>query len=153
MKILDTASQFEIEAEIVELETIDLKTIANSGQFIFDWSSVSNVYKLILKGDETSTILGLISLDNIPEELRIHINLIENSNNNKGKKKTYDRIAGCLIAFAIRLAFTKGYLGFTSLIPKTELIDLYIKKYGFTRYGKQLAIERTAAIKLIQKYL
>jgi len=58
-----------------------------------------------------------------------------------------------LLAFATKAAFDKGYLGFTSLVPKTELIELYVTKYGFTQYGRQLAIERQAAINLIQKYL
>jgi hypothetical protein len=78
---------------------------------------------------------------------------VEISEANKGKKKKIDRIAGCLLAFAVQVAFEKGYSGFTSLIPKTELISLYVEKYGFSQYGRQLAIEGKAAIALIQKYL
>jgi hypothetical protein len=78
---------------------------------------------------------------------------VESSNDNKGKEKKIDRIAGCLLAFAAKLAFEKGYLGFVSLIPKTELIELYVKKYGFIAYGNQLAIEKQASINLIDKYL
>lgn len=97
--------------------------------------------------------MGLISITNFPDELRTHINLVESSNENKGNNKIIDRIAGCLIAFAVQTAFENGYLGFTSLVPKTSLINLYVTKYGFSQYGRQLAIERKAAIKLIQKYL
>lgn len=57
------------------------------------------------------------------------------------------------VGFAVQVSFEKGYLGFTSLVPKTTLIELYVKKYGFTQYGRQLAIERQDAINLIQKYL
>jgi len=69
----------------------------------------------------------------------------------KLKLKKVDRVAGCLLAFAIQLAFEKGYLGFTSLVPKTELIRLYVNKYGFSQFGRQLAIERQEAIKSLHK--
>jgi len=153
MKLLYTQTQEEFEAEIVEIDKKDLKRIVKSKQFQFDWSKEKNVFKIVSLEDENSEILGLISIINIPEELRILINLVENANDNKGKNKKVDRVAGCLLAFAVQIAFEKGYLGFTSLVPKTELINLYIRKYGFSQFGRQLAIERKEAIKLIQKYL
>ena len=61
-------------------------------------------------------------------------------------------MAGCLLSFAVQIAFEKGYYGFTSLLPKTKLIPLYVEKYGFSHFGNQLAIEGRGAIKLIQKY-
>ena len=47
---------------------------------------------------------------------------------------------------------SKGYGGFVSLIPKTQLID-YRSIYGFEQYGRQMAVfyERSQAI--IKKYL
>ncbi len=41
-----------------------------------------------------------MSVEDIPVELRIEIRLIEVSKENIGHEKEYDRIAGCLIAFA-----------------------------------------------------
>ncbi len=155
MKLQYRKTQEEFEAEILEVEEQDYKIVKKSKQFQFDWTKekTNHVFKIVKSNEEHSDILGLLSVINISEELRIHINLLENSNENKGKSKKVDRIAGCLIAFAVQLSFEKGYLGFTSLIPKTELIALYVKKYGFSQFGKQLAIERQAAIELIQKYL
>lgn len=155
MKLFDTETQKEFEAEVVALEEDDFSIIMDSNQFEFDWSTEMKypIFKIIKAGEAISEILGLISIIDIPEEFRIHINLIENADDNKGKSKKVDKIAGCLLAFAIQISFEKGYLGFTSLIPKTQLIELYVKKYGFSQYGRQLAIERTAAINLIQKYL
>lgn len=152
MKLLYSQTQEEFEAEIVEIEGKDLRQITKEKQFQFDWSKEKNVFKIIKLNEDNPKILGLISITNIPEELRIHINLIENSNENKGKKKKVDKVAGCLLAFAIQISFEKGYLGFTSLIPKSELIKLYVEKYGFSQFGRQLAIEKKAAINLIQKY-
>jgi len=153
MKLFDIQSQEEFEAEVIEVERKDLKIITKSKQFQFDWKKERNVFKIVNAQEENAEILGLISIIDIPEELRVHINLIENSDKNKGKSKKVDKVAGVLLAFAVRIAFEKGYLGFTSLIPKTELISLYIEKYGFSQYGRQLAIERKEAIALIQKYL
>lgn len=155
MKLFDTETQKEFEAEVVALEEDDFSIIMDSNQFEFDWSTEMKypIFKIIKADEAISEILGLISIIDIPEEFRIHINLIENADDNKGKSKKVDKIAGCLLAFAIQISFEKGYLGFTSLIPKTQLIELYVKKYGFSQYGRQLAIERTAAINLIQKYL
>jgi len=155
MKLIYRKTREEFEAEIQEIEEKDFDEVKKSKRFEFEWTKEKNyhIFKIVKSNEENPEILGLISLIDIPEELRIHINLIETSNENKGKKKKIDKIAGCLLAFAVQVAFEKGYLGFTSLVPKTELIELYVKKYGFSQYGRQLAIERKAAIKLIQKYL
>jgi len=153
MKLFNVLSQEEFEAEVIEVEKKELKDIVKSKNFQFDWNKERNVFKIVNSQEENAEALGLISIIDIPDELRIHINLIENSDDNKGKNKKVDRVAGVLLAFAIRIAFEKGYLGFTSLIPKTELISLYVEKYGFSQYGRQLAIERKDAIALIQKYL
>lgn len=155
MKLLHRTTGKEFNAEIVKMEATDYKIIKESGQFQFNWSKerANDVYKIIRSGEDAPEILGLLSIVDIEDERRIHINLIESSNKNKGKSKQIDRIAGCLLAYTIQLAFEKGYLGFTSLVPKTALIDLYVEKYGFSRYGRQLAIEGQNAIKLIEQYL
>ena len=153
MKLLDLKTRIEFKAEILSVEKEDYAIIKKSGQFEFDWTKEKehHVFKIVKKDEDE--ILGLLSIINYPKEWRIHVNLVENSNDNKGKDKKVDKIAGCLLAFAARLAFEKGYLGFVSLVPKTELIGLYVKKYGFSVFGNQLAIERQASIDLIEKYL
>ena len=156
MKLLELETGREFEADILEVSDEDFRRIKKFRQFQFDWTMEKGkqIYKIVRAGEEADLeILGLLSITPIPEELRIHVNLIENSNENKGKMKKIDRIAGCLLAFAVQIAFEKGYAGFTSLTPKTELIGLYVEKYGFSQYGRQLAIEGKEAIKLIQKYL
>lgn len=155
MKLLYQKTGKKFEAEILKTEDVDFAKIKKSKQFDFDWDEEkeNEVYKIVKTEEENPEILGLISITDFPEEWRVHINLIENSNDNKGNSKKIDRIAGCLIAFASQIAFEKGYLGFTSLMPKTKLINLYITKYGFSQYGRQLAIEQETSIKLIQKYL
>lgn len=155
MKLVDLHSNQAFEAEIEAVDEEDFDMIRSLDQFEFDWHKEkrNEVYKIVEKYQDAPEILGLISISDITEELRIHIHLIENSNENKGKNKKIDRIAGCLLAFACSIAFKRGYLGFTSLVPKTELIGLYVDKYGFQQYGRQLAIDQQDAIDLIKKYL
>lgn len=156
MNLLYRKTGVEFAAEILEIEERDYSTIKKSQQFEFDWveEKRNNVFKIVKKNSvENQKILGLISLIDFEDEMRIHINLIENSKENKGKNKAVERVAGCLLAFAAQQAFEKGYHGFTSLVPKTKLIALYMEKYGFEQYGRQLAVEGQSAIKLIAKYL
>jgi hypothetical protein len=155
VKLVDLHSNQAFEAEIEAVDEEDFDMIRSLDQFEFDWHKEkrNEVYKIVEKYQDAPEILGLISISDITEELRIHIHLIENSNENKGKNKKIDRIAGCLLAFACSIAFKRGYLGFTSLVPKTELIGLYVDKYGFQQYGRQLAIDQQDAIDLIKKYL
>ncbi len=155
MKLIIQETNEEFEAEIIEVNDNDFLAIKKSGQFSFNWNEEKQyeVFKIVKENEENPEIHGLISLIDISNEMRIHISLIENSNDNKGENKKVDRVAGCLLAFAAGLAFEKGYEGFTSLVPKTKLIGLYVNKYGFSQYGRQLAIEKNDAIQLIQKYL
>ncbi len=142
------------EAEISQIAGGDEKIIKSSKQFKFNWKleKENDIYKIYLVDNE-DTILGLISLIDIPAELRIHINLIEVSFENVGKEKKYDWIAGCLIAFACAMSIEKAYGGFVSLIPKTKLINHYCKKYGFKQFGRQLAVDNQESVDLVKKYL
>lgn len=153
MKLFNKLTNNEFEAEIVEINEDELKSIVKTKRFGFDWTKEQGfvIFKIVKEKEDEA--LGLMSLIDYPKEFRVHINLIENSSENKGKDKEVDRIAGCLIAYAAQISFEKGYLGFTSLVPKTELIGLYINKYGFKQFGRQLALDRMEAVAIINKYL
>ena len=143
-----------IPSVIERVKEADYALIQSSKEFSFDWKSEkqNEVYKIFPKKHEEE-ILGLISLIDWPSEHRIHINLIEIGRSNRGYGKEIENIAGCLIAFACRLAFIRGYAGFVSLRPKTVLIGLYRDKYGFREYGRLMAIELNESHALINEYL
>ena len=153
MKLINLITQESYEAQISPLHTDDYETLANSSQFDFDWDKEKGfqMYKLTLKDEEE--ILGLMSLIDVPYELRIHLNLIESAKKHQGRDKKLEGIPGCLIAFATRIAFNQGYNGFVSLTPKTKLIDYYTQQYGFSQYGRNLAIDGEASMNLIKIYL
>lgn len=154
MKLKHSPSGKSLEAVISEVANKDYRVIKKDSGFSFDWETEKEyeVYKIYLLSDE-HTILGLMSLIDIPEEYRIHLNLLEVSKPHQGKDKALNFIAGCLIAFAAELAIKRGYYGFVSLEPKTLLIDHYQVKYGFRQYGRYLGIEGPASQTLINKYL
>ena len=156
MRIQNTETGEFKKAKVSLLEKGDHKKIKESKQFEFDWrlekKQENNLYKLYSL-DKKDEILGLLSIKDIEDEFRIHINLIEISEKNRGRGKKYDRIAGCLIAHACQLSFNKSYDGFVSLVPKTRLINHYCEHYGFEQFGRQLGLGYEASINLIKKYL
>lgn len=154
MKLLHIQTQKFHEAEILHLQEEDYDKIAKSKQFEFDWRKERIKYKVykIFRIEDKEQILGLISMIDIPQELRVQINLIELSKQNVGKDKTYGRIAGCLLAYACERSFEQSFGGFVSLIPKTKLIDHYCSEYGFRRFGRELALDYEESLALIQTY-
>jgi len=129
----------------------------------FDWNQYKNkeVYKLRLTTDET--ILGLMCLKDHPGEgiNAIEIDLLEVGVENRRVNKKLDHVAGCLIAFACRESFKRGYDGWIFLTPKTYLISHYPAAYGFTyvpirtadRPDGFMELNTRDALRLIKKYL
>jgi hypothetical protein len=154
MYLKDKNTGISLESAISEVMKSDYKWIQKSSTFKFNWSveSENEVYKIYLLDNEEE-ILGLISLIDYPDEYRIHLSLIETSNEQRGKDKTIEHIAGCLLVFSCEIAFLRGYDGFLSLVPKTLLLDLYQNKYGFRQFGRLLAVEGKSSRALIGKYL
>ncbi|MCE6991938.1 hypothetical protein [Dyadobacter sp. CY323] len=89
---------------------------------------------------------------------------IEIAPHNKGDSKVFDRVAGCLIAYACRLSFIhgkdhfKGWLAFDVMEAHKEdeikLMTIYCMKYGALRYGETtMVISPEKGEALIDKYL
>lgn len=153
MKLFDKTTKQNLPARIEKVSLKDYKQVKEDNEFRFNWSKEKDfeVYKITLKNDDL--ILGMMSLEEIPKEYRIHLNLLEVRKEHQENLKKNDFIAGCLIAYAASEATKRGYFGFVSLKSKTELIDWYQNKYGFTQYGLYLGIEGEQSWALIRKYL
>ena len=153
MKIVHKKSGQLVEAVIELVEEEDWKIIAKDKRFGFKWIKEKKqiVHKIRLSVEKQ--ILGLLSIEDIPKELRLHIRLIEVNSNDIGRQKEYENIAGCLIAFTCKQSFKKNYDGFVSLYSKTELKRLYTEKYGFEELGMNLYTELSNSEELIKKYL
>ena len=151
MILINLETKEELKGIIEKISKKEIGKLKGNKNFTFDWSIEKDkeVYKIRL--EDKKTILGLMSLIDYPNEIRIHLNLLESRKDQRGKNKKIGNIAGCLIAYACRESFKRGYGGFVSLLPKTELISYY-ENYGFQGVGTVMAISEENSQKLITKY-
>lgn len=162
MHIEDIKTGEEIEATIERITLKDLKIIKSDTNFAFDWTKYTNkeVYKLRILGEEKIQELMCI-VDHVDELTNaIEIELLEVRDENVGKKKKLDRIAGTLIAYACKESIRRGHEGYIFLTPKSNLISHYQAKYhlsftgplGENRVGVMVGDEKISR-KLIKQYL
>jgi len=105
--------------EVLPVENTDYKALSKV-RYFFDWKKESKeeVYKLVMKGQKD--ILGLVSIERIPSEWRVHIRLLTVSKENAGNGKLFENIAGNLIAHVAKIAVVEfGELACVSLRPKS----------------------------------
>lgn len=125
--------------------------------WLFNWKQAyknqfSKIYLLTKKEDQKT--LGALELMEV--EGRLVMNLIEVSPENRGKNKSYERIAGILIGYACNETFKleTNYKGFLIFDSKTTLIKYYEKQYGASRIvGQKMVIGPQAGKTLINKFL
>lgn len=152
MTVIETSSGTSFKIEILPVEKVDYKLLGKN-RYFFDWRTERNfeVYKLRIVG--SNEILGLISLERIPQEWRIHIRLLTLSIENKGRDKKYHKIAGNLIAHAAKIAVTDyAEYACVSLRPKSQLAQHYIDEYKMTATGITLSIQVPEILDLINFY-
>lgn len=154
MYIIARATNELRQVHVLPVENDDFKKLAVK-RYWFNWKRLKNgstIYKLTFTNDDD--ILGLIALVDYPAEERTEIKLLAVSAENVGRNKQYERIAGCLIAFAGSEAVRKfkNYPAL-SLIPKTEIKQHYIHKYGMIDAGWQLYLEDIPLLDVIKEYL
>gem|GEM_PF-218724 len=152
MNIVELSTGEIFPIEILPLESADYNLL-NKERYFFNWKEEKeqSVCKLIIKN--TKHILGLISFEVIPEELRVHIRLLTVSAENKGKNKKYDKIAGNLIAYVAKIAVKEfGEFACVSLKPKTAIYQHYIDKYKMYIAGQSLCLEVPEILDIIKEY-
>ncbi|MGB0879997.1 MAG: N-acetyltransferase [Polaribacter sp.] len=152
MIVIETSTGNKHPVKISLVDNLDYKTLSKE-RYFFDWKEEQNfeVYKLCIVG--SSEILGLISLEKIPSEWRVHIRLLTVSLENQGKKKIYDNIVGNLIAHTAKIAVADyAELACVSLRPKTEIAKHYIDKYNMISTGLTLSIEVPEILNLINLF-
>lgn len=152
MKIVETSTGRKYPIEIIPVEDADFETLGKD-RYFFDWSIERDqeVYKLQKVG--SNEILGLVSVERIPNEWRIHIRLLSVSKENKGKRKKYDEFAGNLIAHAAKIALMEyGEFACVSLRPKSRITQHYRDKYNMNITGMTLSLEVPEILTLINLY-
>lgn len=152
MKIIETSTGKMFTIEILSVEEKDYSLLSKK-RYFFDWKIERDyeVYKLRILGSES--ILGLVSIERIPEEWRIHIRLLTVSKENKGSEKEYDNITGNLMAHVAKIAILEyGELACVSLRPKNQIAEHYIEKYNMNITGVTLSLEVPEILDLIKIY-
>ena len=150
MNVIENSSGRKFQIEILPVQDDDYELL-DKNRYFFDLKIERNfeVYKLRIIG--SNEILGLISLERIPQEWRIHIRLLTVSVENKGRDKEYDKIAGNLITYAAKKAVADyGEFACVSLRPKSQIAQHYIDNYKMRATGMTLSIEVPEILDLIK---
>ncbi|WP_298518064.1 hypothetical protein [uncultured Kordia sp.] len=156
MHIHDVENNQLIEVEIVS--ALGKMPSCDDG-WNFEWNDLikeKNTKTYILKiKNVPNSIEGILQL-RIENDMLI-MNIVEIAPYNIGSNtKKFDRVAGCLIAFACRESFKieGNYKGFLTFVSKTKLIDWYRDKYGAIQaFGQRMYIDDVAGLRLIEEYL
>jgi GNAT superfamily N-acetyltransferase len=127
----------------------DIATLRGLVGFEFDWTARSNEQTVTVARVEDAKIIGLIEYERLPHDLFDFLHLIEVAPEHRGTE-----VAGKLLAYVGRDAFTQGFEGFVVLEPKTLLYQYYIEKYGAKPLpGRRLHFDTQASQALIERYL
>lgn len=86
MNIIEVATSQSHLIEIAPVQKGDFKNLP-AKRYFFDWNKEAafEIFKLTIKGKDD--ILGLISFERIPDEVRIHVRLLTASVENVGQLK------------------------------------------------------------------
>lgn len=138
--------------EVLPIENTDYRSLSKE-RYFFDWKEErkEEIIKLVVKGQKD--ILGLVSIERIPSEWRVHIRLLTVSKENVGNRKIFENVAGNLIAFIAKIAVAEfGVFACVSLKPKSTKAQHYINKYNMTVTGMTLSLEVPEIVHLIKQY-
>jgi len=143
VKILELESKSEVKSQIylVTKNKSKLPSINDGWRFNFSKNSKGkNFETYILTTNKTPEIIEGCLIINTKSPHQVYMAFVEVAPHNRGNKKRYDKVAGCLIAFACRQSFIsgqEGFLAFDVLEEKEEnqkkLMNMYSRKYNAVR--------------------
>ncbi len=165
VRIIEIKSQSDVKANI-SLVTKDkgkLPSINDGWRFNFNKHSRNkDCETYILTTENAQEIIEGCLIINSRNKFEVYMAFVEVAPHNKGKNKKYDRIAGCLIAFACRQSFIQGKEGYLAFDVREENEENEIKLmavYSAHYYAVRLEGTTTMIIlpegseKLINEYL
>lgn len=164
VKIIEYANKTEVKAKIAEVRNkIELPTITDGWRFNFRKNSKGKNFKTyVLSTNNTPNQIEGCLIINTENQYQDYMAFVEVAPHNKGENRKYDRVAGCLIAFACKQSFInnkEGYLAFDVLEEnvedETKLMELYSTKYNAVRLGESttMIIVPEGSERLIDEYL
>ena len=153
VKILKVKDETFIDAKIVDSKSVSivLPSFNDGWRFSFDKHAKKKGFEtyILVKDDTPDVIEGCLIFE-MKNKTEPYMAFVEVAPHNQGKNKKYERVAGCLIAFACRLSFMKGsddfkgWLAFDVMEEKKEdeikLMAMYSTKYHALRYGETMMV-------------
>ncbi|MEM8894129.1 MAG: hypothetical protein AAGC88_06095, partial [Bacteroidota bacterium] len=164
VKIRACASDTEVKCHISETkDKTELPTITDGWRFNFRKNSNGkNLKTYVLSTDSAPKQVEGCMIINTENRYQDYMAFVEVAPHNKGENKRFDKVAGCLIAFACKQSFIKGKEGYLALDVLEEnaedqikLMEHYSKKYHASRLAQSttMIIVPEASEKLIDEYL
>lgn len=155
MHIKGTKSGKRIKCRIQKL--LNSKQLLKKDGWNFNWriaikESPNSTFCLI--DEENHMVQGAIQIKH--QDGMLIMQLIELAPINIGSKREFEKVAGCLIAFACKEAIklNNAYKGYVTFESKTNLIGWYKEKYFATQaMGQRMYIDPLSGEKLIKEYL
>jgi len=147
VKIIEVATAEEVAALIKKGKVAEMPSIQQDWRFNFDkeLKKLKNATGYFLVTEETPEVVEGCMIFQLIEKKEPYMAFVEVAPHNKKDKKKYDRVAGCLIAYAYQLSLTegwehfKGYLQFDVMEQNKEdekkLMSVYSSKYHAKRIG------------------
>ena len=109
VKIIRLIDNQQVDAAILTPLKVILPSITDGWRFNFKSHSKKKGFKTyILACEDSPTIIEGCLIFQLRDMVEPFMAFIEIAPHNKGKSKRYDKVAGCLIAFACRLSFING---------------------------------------------
>lgn len=165
VKIIRVNDNQIIDAQIKQSSSFILPSITDGWQFNFKRhvKKAGNQTFVLVCDESPNSIEGCLTFQ-LRGAVEPYMCYIEIAPKNKGKTKLYDKVAGCLIAYACRLSFLnglehfKGWLTFDVMEEdkqdEIKLMAIYCQKYGALKWGKTtMVISPEIGEQLIDKFL
>lgn len=166
VRILRVSGKQPADAKITPALKLVLPSLTDGWRFNFKRHAKNKGFKtFVLVTDETPSVIEGCLIFRMINEVEPYMAFIEIAPHNRGVDKRYDKVAGCLIAYASRLSFTHGeeaYMGWLAFDVLEEdsdneikLMNVYCRKYGALRLGQTttMVISPEAGEKLIHEFL
>ncbi|MEJ0105517.1 MAG: hypothetical protein WDO19_24445 [Bacteroidota bacterium] len=147
VKILKVADDELVGATISEGGKTKLPSIHDGWRFNFDKHSknLPNAETYILVSEESADVVEGCLIFQLIDKKVPYMSFVEVAPHNRADPKKYDYVAGCLIAFAFKLAVRKGKGDYKAQLffdvseeseeDERKLIALYRKKYKALHMG------------------
>ncbi|WP_276388983.1 hypothetical protein [Eudoraea chungangensis] len=165
VKILELATKSEIKSQIylITKNKSKLPSLNEGWRFNFNKYSKRKEYETyILTTDKTPEIIEGCLIIDTKSPYQVYMAFVEVSPHNRGNRKRYDRVTGCLIAFACKQSFIQGKEGYVAFDVHEEkeeneikLMKLYSQKYNAVRMENSttMIILPEGSEKLINEFL